>query len=181
VPPGPKPHAAWACLNAGARGSKSEPTGNTIPRNDSPARAVVDGSGKFGSPWLRTHAAHASAVWRSLADAGAGVALGPPPGTNLLHLLSADWNVGEDLTAEPGPNAGPALEPGSGNCGTPCERMQSANWSAVPELPLDSDTLELPENPHPASAGPQAIAMSVRMVRPVGTGRTCTARDVTAT
>jgi len=106
----------------------------------------------------------------SLADgAGAAVALGPPPGTSLSHFVLADWNAGEDRTAEPGPNAGPALEPGSGNWGTPCDRMHSANWSAVPALPVDSDTLELPENPHPASAGRQASATSVSAVRPVST------------
>ena len=119
---------------------------------------------------MRTHSAHTTAAWRSLADgAGAAAALGPPPGTSLLHFVTADPNAGEDFSAEPGPNAGPPLWPGSGNCGTPCERMHSANWSAVPSLPVDSDTLELPENPHPASAGMQTSATSVRTVRPVDT------------
>ena len=50
---------------------------------------------------------------------------------------------------------------GSGKFGTPCERMQSANWSAsVSPLPVPAALLGLPEDPQPATASTQLTAAS---------------------
>jgi hypothetical protein len=55
-------------------------------------------------------------------------------------------------------NAGP----GSGQFGTPCERMQSANWSAsASPLPVPVAPLGLPEDPQALSARTQATVARV--------------------
>ena len=85
-PTGPRPHAAWACLNAGACGLNPGPTANTTPRKNRPSLPLFDGSGKFGMPCFRKHCAQTSAAWRSLAD-GAGA--GPRARTAARHQLVA--------------------------------------------------------------------------------------------
>ena len=62
-------------------------------------------------------------------------------------------------------------ELGSGKFGTPCERMQLANLRNEDATagdcgpPLDAASLELPVNPHPASASPQPTATNAQPAR----------------
>jgi hypothetical protein len=93
------------------------------------------GSGKFGTPWERIHAANARIRRRWLALSGGGAL--PPPG-NSLHALAAARNTGpatatpftvtpelaDDLESEKPPPPDP--EEGSGKVDTPWERMHFA-------------------------------------------------------
>jgi hypothetical protein len=79
------PHAAFAALKLGEPWSMPTVAGSGI-------RPVASGSGKPGTPWLRTHRENCSdralICWTRDSLGGR-----PPPGRRLRHALSADWNA----------------------------------------------------------------------------------------
>lgn len=86
------------------------------------------GSGKFGTPWERMQFAFVIASMRSLAEAGD--ACDVLAGSSGAHAWWADWNAGDCIST---PEKSKPSGVGSGNFGTPCERMQSANRTAALE------------------------------------------------
>ncbi len=98
-------------------------------------------------------------------------AFGAAPVTSFRHVLIADLNAGELTSIVDGRTipktvlAGPdgATPPGSGNLGTPCERMHLANASCpeLLEFPLAAERLGLLPDPHAAIATAQVTAASV--------------------
>lgn len=119
-----------------------------------PARSTVlpplgrnVGSGKLGTPWERMHFAFVIASRRSLAEAGEPCAV--LAGCSDAHAWWADWNAGDWVSM---PERSKPSGLGSGNLGTPFERMQSANLTAVLET-LAAAVLDL-------LADPQALITS---------------------
>src|ERR1700683_839285 len=114
------------------------------------------GSGKFGTPCERMHAAafryrdcSEGVIWWFEPDPG------PPPGSSLLQACWADLKWGLPVIAGVTPIA--TLPPwpwveifGSGKLATPCERMQAEYATAwlpgedeLPDPPLDPAAVEL--------------------------------------
>jgi hypothetical protein len=88
---------------------------------------------------------------------------GPPPGISLPQERWADWKAGEaGLTPEPMLWIWTPPPLGSGNFGTPWERMQSANLiPCAAALEAEADLLAgLPEEPQAEIATPQPSATS---------------------
>lgn len=113
------------------------------------------GSGKFGTPWERMHFAFVIASRRSLAEAG-------EPCTVLAdctdaHAWWADWNAG-DWVSTPERSKPPGV--GSGKLGTPFERMQSANLTAVLEA-LAAAVLDFPDPQAPMTSALPATATPI--------------------
>src|ERR1019366_7441459 len=128
----PGPQTFWAFWNAGDWGLSPGPPiwmPLSLPLNV--------GSGGVGTPCLRMHCALAIAASFWLSGIGGLGAL--PPASSLSHDWSADWKAGDcGLTLEgmtmpskvlTGPLGVLPFEIGSGRFGTPCERMQTTNFS----------------------------------------------------
>jgi hypothetical protein len=99
--------------------------------------AVAVGSGNVDKPCLRMHSA--SFTIASLRLSCAGPLAGPPPGNSFEQAFWADWNAGDwGLIPELELIWIPPPAPGSGKLGTPCKRMQSANWIPMPP-PFEAD------------------------------------------
>ena len=99
------------------------------------------GSGKLGTPWERMHFAFVTASSRSLAETGEPCAV--LAGSSDAHAWWADWNAGDRVSM---PERSKPSGLGSGNLGTPFDRMQSANLTAVLET-LAAAVLDLPADP----------------------------------
>jgi hypothetical protein len=136
----------WAFWNVGDCGLTDE-----VPENP----PFLFGSGKSGTPCVRMHLANFSSLARFAPDAGFDV----PPPRKLWHACLADWYCGELWSI---PSAGVILNPtdpfftvGSGNFGTPCDRMHAAYSTAFAAAPdADDDDDADGEADAPATPGP---------------------------
>ena len=141
-PSGGAPHAAKACLYAGA--CRSTVAGN---RRIAPSKSLISwysradvgrprgsGVGELGDAVL-AHAHGDLAQLRQRLRGGRGPPAGdPPPGRSFWHFACAAWNAGDEgLIAAGMRKPPPGL--GSGKLGTPLERMHLANASPGPPAP----------------------------------------------
>src|SRR5579862_738849 len=107
------------------------------------------GSGKSGTPLLRTHCANSRRAVNCW-----GVTLAPvnPGGSRLLHAARARWNDALfGSSDEPFTTPSMVNEPeaaGSGNPITPLARMHSANFTAL----LEAVLVPVPADPFPQPA-----------------------------
>lgn len=112
----------------------------------------------MGAPWVRMHCAYLNAACVWLADSVGGMRAG----SRCWHARCAPWNAGEEaIVSKSMGNRTPGPEIGSGKLGTPCVRMQFANWT--PRLwSVDAVVCGLSEEPQAASASAQPMVASAR-------------------
>jgi hypothetical protein len=118
------PQAWFAAWNLGEPWLIPSPAGSGM-------RPSPPGSGKDGTPWLRTHRANTRAFARTRCCA-AWLGDRPPFGANRRQALCADANrvLLTPSCCRPTLGIVPLL-PGSGNLDTPLERMQLAKATAL--------------------------------------------------
>lgn len=179
VPPGARygarlgsliPHASPACRNVGDRGVIPLALGsNIIPRStsvSSPAGGALPtgtGSGKLGTPCKRMHLENLSAAVCADAVIFGGVF---GPGIRCWHASCARWDDG-DCRSRPELGVSSILPfvPGSGKCGTPCDRMHAEYWTAC-ESAIDRDREWWSvEEPHAASSAMQPTPSRTIQIR----------------
>jgi hypothetical protein len=120
---------------------------------------VARGSGNWATPCSRMHSAILSSRAIVCAEGGGPGVSGPPPGMNFWHFSCAALNAGDELREGLARKLKSPPGFGSGKLGTPWERMQFANASAM-------DCGRLDEEGSPGGVEDAAARGPVELLRP---------------